>query len=47
MFSSSSSHLDFPEYVSMAVSYRFIRSLEEVIKDKESYFSNLGKSLLE
>ena len=41
------SHLDFPEYILMALSYKFIRNTELAIKDKERYFSNLGKSLLE
>ena len=43
MFSLLRSHLDFPEYVLMAVFYRFIHNLEVAIKDKKSYFSNLGK----
>ena len=29
----------------MAVSYRFIYSLEVAIKDREGYYSNLGKNL--
>ena len=46
MFSLLRSHLDFPEYVLMAVFYRFIHNLEVAIKDKKSYFSNLGKIFL-
>ena len=46
MFSSLGSHLDFPEYILMAVFYRFIRNLEVAIKDREKYSSNLGKRLL-
>ena len=29
----------------MAVSYRFIYSLEVTIKDRQGYYSNLGKNL--
>ena len=47
MFSCLGSHLDFPEYILMAVTYKFIRNLEVAIKNKERYFSNLDKSLLE
>ena len=46
MFSLLRSHLDFPEYVLMGVFDRFIHNLEVAIKDKKSYFSNLGKIFL-
>ena len=45
MFSSLGCHVDFPEYILIAVFYRFIRNLEVAIKDREKYSSNLGKSL--
>ena len=32
MFSSLRSHLDFPEYILMAVYYRFIRNVEITLK---------------
>ena len=37
------SHLDFPEFILMAVSFRFIHNLEAAIKDKEGCSSSLGK----
>ena len=45
MFSSLGSHVDFLEYISMVVFYRFIYNLEVAIWDREKYSSNLGKSL--
>ena len=45
VFSSLGSHVDFPEYILMAVFYKFIRNLELPIKDREKYSSNLGKDL--
>ena len=45
LFSSLGCHVDFPEYILIAVFYRFIRNLEVAIKDREKYSSNLGKSL--
>ena len=34
----------FPEYILMAVSYRFFGNLEVAIKDRERYFSNRCKT---
>ena len=45
MCSSLGSHVDFPEYILMAVFYRFNRNLEIAIRDWEKYFSDLGKIL--
>ena len=39
------SHPDFPEYILMTASEKVIRNLDVVIKDKEGYSSNLGKTL--
>ena len=37
MFSSLGNYVDFPEYSSMAVIYRFILNLEVVIRDREMW----------
>ena len=43
MFRSLGNYVDFPEYISMAVIYRFILNLEVVIKDREMSSSDQGK----
>ena len=45
MFRSLGNYVDFPEYISMAVIYRFILNLEVVIRDREMSSSDQGKSL--
>ena len=47
MLSSLGSHLDFPEHILMVALYRFIRNVQVVIKDMESYFSNPSNCLQE
>ena len=37
------SHLDVPEFILMAVSFRFIHNLEAAIEDKEGCSSSQGK----
>ena len=39
------SHVDFPEYILVSVFYIFICNLQVTIKDRENYFSCLGKGL--
>ena len=45
MISSLGSHVDVPEYILMAVFYRFIHNLHTVITDRKKYSSELGKCL--
>ena len=45
MISSLCSHVDVPEYILMAVFYRFIHNLHIAIGDRKKYSSELGKSL--
>ena len=45
MFSSLGNYVDFPEYSSMAVIYRFILNLDVVIRDREMSSSDQCKSL--
>ena len=47
MFSWLGNHLDFPKYISVALSYIFISNMEAAMIGKEKYFWNLGKSLVE
>ena len=43
MFSSLGNHVDVPEYILMAVFYRFICNLQIAIRDRKKYSSDQGK----
>ena len=45
MFSSLGSHVDVPEFILMALFYRFIRNLQIAIRDRKKHTSELGNIL--